>query len=242
MSTPDIPNSPSLFTRTLDECRELYVSSGKLCAHEYPHLIAKKGDDFVQLMDDLHRALVLKVYFNVCEADRKWTEAERFMAEVLFEHLWGKRLTGDNLRDASRKAAEDVTKLKWYSLIRPFDRIVPLRDRIGTLETLVMRLANLVARADGKLGDKEAGIVKSIQAELQHHLRHIPIDEPTQHDEANAASAQAIEKLKSSRHTPCAVRSHVKRIQERRHAERACYTRRSSRRTRRPDWPGSHQA
>src|SRR5688572_14632566 len=136
MAAPEIPNQPSLFKRTLDECRELYLSSGRLCAHEYPHLIAKKGDDFIQLMDDPHRALVLKVYFSVCEADRKWSDSERYMAEVLFEHLWNKRLTGDQLREAARKASADVSKLKWYSLIRPFDRIVPLRDRIGTLETI----------------------------------------------------------------------------------------------------------
>jgi hypothetical protein len=196
MSAPEIPDQPSLFTRTLDECRELYVSSGELCSHEYPHLIAKPGERFIQLMDDLHRALVVKVYFSVCEADRKWSEAERYMAEVLFAHLWGKRLTGDNLRDAARKAAHDTTKLKWYSLIRPFDRIVPLRERIGTLETLVMRLANLVARADGHLSEREAAVIKSIQGELYHHLRQIPIDEPTQHDEPNAVSSQAIASLK----------------------------------------------
>jgi hypothetical protein len=197
MAAPKIPDEPSLFTRTLEECRELYLSSGKLCAHEYPHLIAKKGDEYIQLMDDLHRALVLKVYFSVCEADREWSDAERFHAELLFEHLWNKRLTGEKLGAAARKAAEDVSKLKWYSLIRPFDRIVPLRERIGELETVVVRLANLVARADGELKDKEAGVIKSIQAELQHHLRQIPIDEPTSHDEPNAASAQAIKKLKT---------------------------------------------
>jgi uncharacterized tellurite resistance protein B-like protein len=196
MSTPEIPDQPSLFTRTLNECRELYVSSGELCAHEFPHLISKQGDQFVQLMDDLHRALVVKVYFSICEADRKWSDAERYLAEVLFNHLWGKRLSGEKLSATARKAAQDTLKLKWYSLIRPFDRIVPLRDRIGTLETLVMRLANLVARADGELHEKEAAVVKSIQAELHHHLRAIPIDEPTKHEEPNAVSTQAIEKLK----------------------------------------------
>ena len=200
MSVPDIPNQPSLFTRTLDECRELYVSSGELCAYEYPHLIAKQGDEFIQLMDDLHRALVLKVYVSVCVADRTWSEAERYLAEVLFEHLWNKRLSGDNLRAAAHKAAQDTAKLKWYSLIRPFDRIVPLRERIGTLETLVVRLANLIARADGELNDKEADVIKSIQEELQHHLRPIPIDEPTEHDEPNAASQQAIASMKDDAH------------------------------------------
>jgi SpoVK/Ycf46/Vps4 family AAA+-type ATPase len=195
MSGPIISDSPSLFTRTLEDCRELYLSSGRLCAHEYPQLISQQGDEFVQLMDDLHRALVLKVYVTVCQADQKWSEAERFLAEALFEHLWGKRLTGDTLRQTARKAAEDSARLKWYSLIRPFDRIVPLRQRIGELETVVMRLANLVARADGSLKDQEAAAIKSIQAELQHHLRQVPVDEPRQHEGPNAAAAEAIEKL-----------------------------------------------
>jgi len=196
MSVPNVPTSPSLFNRTLDECRELYVSSGKLCAQEYPHLIAKDGDKFIELMDDLHRALVLKVYFSVCEADRQWSEAERYLAEVLFEHLWSQRLMGEHLRIAARRAAQDAGKLKWYALIRPFDLIVPLRDRVGTLETLVMRLANLVARCDGKLTRNEAAAVKSIQEELHHHLRRIPIDEPTAHEEPNAVSEQAIASIK----------------------------------------------
>ena len=132
MSAPDIPNQPSLFTRTLDECRELYVSSGKLCAHEYPHLIAKKGDDFIQLMDDLHRALVLKVYFSVCEADRKWSRGRAVSWPRCCSSTCG--ASGSPATSCATRPArrpEDVSKLKWYSLIRPFDRIVPLRDRIG---------------------------------------------------------------------------------------------------------------
>ena len=150
-------DTTSLLRSTLDECRELYVSSGKLCAQQYPQLISQSGDEFVQLMDDLHRALVLKIYVTVCEADREWSLAERELATVLFEHLWHQRLTGDKLIAAARKAAEQTDKLKWYSLIRPFDRIVPLRERIGALETIVMRLANIVGRADGTLGDQRSG-------------------------------------------------------------------------------------
>jgi hypothetical protein len=197
MSDPNAPDSPSLFDLTLNECRELYVSSGQLCAQEFPHLIAKDGAKFVELMDDLHRALVIKVYFTVCQADRKWSQAERSLAEILIEHLWKRRLTGEELKTAAQQLAQDAEKLKWYALVRPFDQIVPLRDRVGTLETIVMRLANLVARHDGKLNDKEAAAIKSIQDELHHHLRPIPIDEPTEHDESNAATGQAIESLKN---------------------------------------------
>jgi hypothetical protein len=195
MTAVDIPNSPSLFATTLQECRELYVSSGRLCVHEYPDRVKPAGDKFVELMDDLHRALVLKTYVSICEADRQWSNEERFLAETLFQHLWGKRLTGDNLRTAARRAAADSSKLKWYSLIRPFDKIVPLRERIGTLETLVVRLANIIARADGELKEREAAVIRSIHEELRGHLRPVPIDEPTQHEESNAASQQAIDSI-----------------------------------------------
>ena len=77
----------------------------------------------------------------------------------------------------------NLEKLKWYSIVRPFDRIVPLRERIGTLETLVMPLANVIARADGALVEKEAAAVQSIRDELRLHLRPVPIDEPTRHEE-----------------------------------------------------------
>jgi uncharacterized tellurite resistance protein B-like protein len=200
MPASDHSDTLALFKATLSQCRELYISSGRLCAREYPHLIDKSGDDFVQLMDDLHRALVLKVYVSVCEADRKWSNDERLLAEVLFEHLWGQSLEGEKLATAARQAAKEVSKLPCYSLVRPFDRIVPLRDRVGTLMTLVMRLANIIARADGEVGEAEAGVIKSIQQELQLHLRSVPIDEPTQHDEPNAVSGQAIQAVQKEAH------------------------------------------
>ncbi len=185
-----------LFRQTLEECRDLFVSSGVLCAREYPHLIAGQKEKFVELMDDLHRALLVKVYFAICEADRRWSEAERQLAEILFEHLWAKKLSGESLAEAACRTAEDAGKLKWYAIVRPFDQIAPLREQVGPLETLVMRLANLIARADGELHPKEAVMIKSIQAELRHHLRPIPIDEPNQHEAADVLGNQAVETMR----------------------------------------------
>jgi SpoVK/Ycf46/Vps4 family AAA+-type ATPase len=189
---PNQSESATILRATLNACRKLYVSSGQLCGQQYPHLIKQSGADFVQLMDDLHRALALKIYVAVCEADKQWSAAERELAEMLFEHLWGKRLTGDKLCAAAREAAQQTSKLRWYSLVRPFDRIVPLRNRIGELETIVMRLANIVARADGTLGEREAAVIRSIREELSHHLRQVPIDETTNHAEPHAQSGETI--------------------------------------------------
>ncbi|HVT27162.1 MAG TPA: AAA family ATPase [Lacipirellulaceae bacterium] len=192
MSGRENANSLSLFRSVLDECRELYVSSGKLCAQQYPQLITQSAGDFVQLMDDLHRALVLKIYITICEADREWSPAERQLGTELFQHLWNKRLTCDQLSAAAREAARESSKLQWYSLIRPFDHIAPLRERIGALETIIVRLANLVARADGVLHERESAVIQLIRQELQRDLRAVPIDETKMHDEQQTVGGQAI--------------------------------------------------
>lgn len=172
-----LPDQLSLYTRTLRECRELYVSSGRLVTRDYQTELAAEGGDYVQLMDDLHRALALKVYVMVCQADRAWSRPERLLGEVLCHHLWGCWLDGNALRDAIKRAAEESSELKWYSLIRPFDRVEPLRERIGELETVVGRMANLVARCDGSLCDREKGALHAIERELRENLRRVPLDE-----------------------------------------------------------------
>lgn len=197
MADYDLPSRPSLFSRTLRDCRKLYVSSGELCERDYPQLIDRTDGKFVALMDDLHRALVLKIYLSICEADKKWTKNERFLAEVLCHHLWGQWLSGEKLNETMKQASNESSKLSWYSMVRPFERIRPLRDRVGQLDTIVARLCNIVARADGVMRAPEAAIVRSIQLELDSHLKRPTLDdyEPDATEDKGDGS-QAIEQMR----------------------------------------------
>ncbi|MCA9241218.1 MAG: AAA family ATPase [Planctomycetales bacterium] len=163
MDSLGFPSRPSLFSRTLRECRQLYVTSGELMVRKHAGLIPQKQRDYVQLMDDLHRGLAMKIYITVCEADKKWSSQERLLAEVLCHHLWGQWLEGDQLRDTMKRASTESAKLEWRSLINPFVELPPLRDRVGELETLVTRLSNLVARCDGALEDSERQALDEIR-------------------------------------------------------------------------------
>jgi SpoVK/Ycf46/Vps4 family AAA+-type ATPase len=195
MSTFEFPDLPSQFRQLLGQCRDLYVSSGELAAREHAALLPQSGEQFVQLLDDLHRALLVKVFITVCECDRRWSKNEKFLAEVLVFHLWSQWLEGEALQEAIQAMSEKAGALKWYALVRPFDQIAPLRNRIAELETIVVRLANLIARADGPMQDIEVARIKSIQNELHVHLREIPIDEPSEHAAVERAGSQAIEKI-----------------------------------------------
>lgn len=195
MPTFEFSDLPSQFRQLLGQCRDLYRSSGELCVHEFPDQVPQTGSGFVQLMDDLHRALVLKIFITICEADRRWSTNEKFLAEVLLFHLWSQWLGEEELKEAIHEMSGKATEIKWYSLVRPFDQIAALRDRVSEVETIVMRLANIIARADGPLKPKEAARVKMIQDELNRHLRQIPIDEPTQHEEESQARTDMIESI-----------------------------------------------
>lgn len=195
MTDFDSPRLLSQFCSLLDQCRQLYVSSGELCIHEHPDLVPQCEHGFVQLMDDLHRALLVKVFVTICEADRRWSKNERLLAEELIVHLWGQKLEEDQLKQAVQEMSAKAMSLKWYALVRPFDQIAPLRDRIGELETIVTRLAHFVARVDGPLPKSALSCVKMIQDELRRHLRPIPIDEPDQHEAASVARIKAVNEM-----------------------------------------------
>ena len=195
MTDFDSPGLPTQFRGLLDQCRQLYVSSGELCVHEHPDLVPRCEHGFVQLMDDLHRGLLVKIFVTICEADRRWSKNETILAEELIDHLWGQSLDGDQLRQAIQDMSAWAMSLRWYAIVRPFDQLTPLRNRVGDLETIVTRLAHVVARADGPLAKNELACVKMIQDEIQLHLRPIPIDEPDQHEAAFEARIEAIKEM-----------------------------------------------
>ena len=83
--------------------------------------------------------------------------------------------------------------MRLYSLVRPFDQIAPLRNRIGELVTIVLRLANMVAKADGSVTAAEAANLRNIQHELESEIVRIPIDEPSQREDARRTGVHAVE-------------------------------------------------
>jgi hypothetical protein len=158
------------FEQALHDCQLLYRSGAKLCIQQCPYLLPGSPESFLQLMDDLHRGLLIKIYVTIVQADQKWTSEEKRLAQSLFCHLWGGVPEGQ-LREASMRIFRQAEELKWPALVRPFQQFPPLRERISALETLVVRLANLVAKSDGAFTAGELSGLRRIQHELDLSLR-----------------------------------------------------------------------
>ncbi len=183
------------FRKTLTDCRRLYIEAGRCCVNDYPQFVRKSPQEFIQWMDDLHKGLLVKVYMDVALADQRWRPAERQLAQELLAHVWQRRLEGESLREAARGLSERARRLTLFSLIRPFAEIAPLRDHIGELQTVVMRLANLIAKADHDLSDVEMRRLVSLQESLQSHLANLPLDTAGGHEACRSRSRKAVRRL-----------------------------------------------
>lgn len=155
------------FREALRDCQRLYLATGQQFVDRYPHLLDRPAGEFLQLMDDLHKGLLIKLYVSVMEADLRWTAEEKQLAYVLFNHVWGQALSESQLREATARVSQDSARLKWHSLVRPFVTFAPLRDHLAELGTVAMRVANFVAKCDGQVSPGETAQLQTIQAELE---------------------------------------------------------------------------
>ena len=64
-----------------------------------------------------------------------------------------------------------------------------------SFETVVMRMANLVAKADQEFGDSEARRLHSLREELELHLSHLPFDTAGHHEECRQRTRGTVQDL-----------------------------------------------
>lgn len=170
MNDSDDSRLIGMLRRVIRDCGKLYRRCGKWMVRRHPTLLEGREDEFVELMDDLHRGLLIKVYVTVVRADDRWTAPEKKVAAAMIEHLWGEQLHGKQLREAATGLFQQADRLTWESLVAPFVRYAPLADSKAQVETVVTRLANLVAKCDGQTMPEESIALHTLQREIDMAL------------------------------------------------------------------------
>lgn len=166
------PIEPQL-RRVMLDCRKLYASAAKLMVNRHPTLLGKSAVGFAELMEDLHRGLLIKVYTQTIRSDGRWSHMEKQIGAVMIQHIWDEDLRGTPLREAAEGLLARSDQLSWSSLLAPFVRYAPLRDMVGQIETIVARLGNLIAKCDGLTTPEETIALHEIQFEVGKALRKV---------------------------------------------------------------------
>lgn len=168
------------FRQELVRCQQLYDDASRQCIENHPGLLRQDPPAFRRRLRELQRGLLVKILVEIAQSDWHWTENEYLLAGELLEHCWGRRLNRKELKESLKEVTARCGELSWDSLFRPFAQFPVLRKRVGELRTIVLRLANLVAKIDGTVSPEESERLKAIDAELERCLVPLPlaVDEP----------------------------------------------------------------
>lgn len=164
------------FQSALWSCRQIYLTAAQESVQFHPEATRGSGGDFVQSMIELSRGLALKIFVTIAQADWHWSTTERALAEELFEFVWAERLSGSDLKEALLHVVEHAHELSWGNLVRPFETLPPFASRSQDLIVAALRLANVVAKADGGTNEDELRLLDHIRSELERLLVPIPLD------------------------------------------------------------------
>ena len=188
----EAPDLIAVFRDALTDCKRLYTQAARVSLQDQPTADDAMRHDMIRRMVDLHQGLLIKVFTSVARADSRLSRMERELAAELIDHIWQQKLDEQQFKEVIQRIFRDAGHLQWYSLLRPFDRIAKIRNFVPELQTIVMRIANLVAKADGTVSAEETAMLQSIQREIEVHLCRIQLDEPDR-DDPQSGSAEAIQ-------------------------------------------------
>ena len=166
LTQPEFRQELNHFNQCLKDCHRLYLESANIVIDCYPDLLTQSPDGFRTMMDDLHRGFLVKLFVAIADVDKVWSRSEEVMAGVLFFHLWHRQLDNESLRAAIRKVSAQAERLDWDSLVRPYRSIGPLRSKMAELETVVMRMGNIIAKADGQARSLETERLGEVQQQI----------------------------------------------------------------------------
>ncbi len=158
----------------LAEGKQLYAECSEAYIKASPRAVEKPAEFRLQIQE-LFRGLVLRIIHGMVLADRKLTSRELAICKHLFSHLWERPFIDEQVKSVLIRHGEQ-DPFRWEDLLWPFERLSAFQQRVVELETLVMRLGQLLKRVDGTVKDAELHYLHWLKGELQRVLHPIRVD------------------------------------------------------------------
>ncbi|MGB7348013.1 MAG: AAA family ATPase [Pirellulaceae bacterium] len=196
MPTDDqIIESIRLYRDCLKETQALYIDSGELVRGSYGWLNGADAADteaassVADQMNDLHQGFLMKVFAAAVPNVEGRTMEQRQLGRALLEHIWGKSVMGNQLHEAVDWLIDASREFEWTELVRPFAELPAIRDRWGELETLAMRMANLLMSVDGDVSEADNDNLAQMRSQFAELSGRAPETLNSAADTSNARDA-----------------------------------------------------
>lgn len=180
------------FQHAVEDCEALYVACAKEYVRTKADMVGDARRDFVQRMIDLSRGLILKIFVEIAYIRQHWSAEDLELAAELFQHLYYRKLNTRQLKEALAQFMDQ--NMRWDTLLNPFTRMAVFRQRIHQLQTIVIRLANVVAKANGNVSPEEVRQLHWIKAEMNRVLVPLSVPEDEEEEPATPTGKVAVQK------------------------------------------------
>ena len=161
------PDLQRVLRGTLRDCKKLYADVAQRYILELPQRLSVSPEQFAEQLDDLHSGVLLKTLIDIAHCDRRWTTGERCVARQGLKHVWGVQVSPEAMEESLQQVVAHTNMLKWSELLRPIVGLPTHADELNRLRVIVLRLANLVAKADGDVSAQELRQLEAIRREFE---------------------------------------------------------------------------
>ena len=156
----------------IQDCESLYLSAARRCVQGCPERLPEPAK-YEELLQDLHRGVLIKTLIDIANCDRKWATQEREAAWMILQHVWGVQMDSSALTEALQNVVRHAEQLRWRDLVAPFAEMPLLSHDKDALRSLILRLASVVAKADGKVLPSEQQQLEKMTRELDTALQGV---------------------------------------------------------------------
>ena len=87
------------FRQALADWQQLFAEAARRCIANHPDRLQQEPEAFRQRLEELGRGLLVKVFVEIAQGDRRWCEAEYVLAQEVLAHCWAARLECGRLRE-----------------------------------------------------------------------------------------------------------------------------------------------
>ena len=180
------------FFETVNDCRHIYVDQAVEVTLSSLTLSADQQSEFLDEVELRFNRLLIKVFAEVAWSDLVWSQNEGLLAVQLLEDLLRTKIPAREVKATLKQLLEISSQESWQAVLEPFMMLDELKDQRGVLEAGLMKLANIVAKIDGRVTDETLGQLKNLKWQLHQFLTPPPAPPKKQAErrEVNEAADQ----------------------------------------------------
>ena len=176
------------FFETVNDCRRIYVDQAVEATLSSSKLSADRQSEFLDKIELRFNRLLIKIFAEVAWSDLVWSHNEGLLAVQLLEDLLRTKIPARDVKATLKQLLKISSEESWQAVLEPFVMLDELKDQRCVLETGLMKLANIVAKVDGRVTDDTLGQLKNLKWQLHQFLTPPPAPSKKQADEANEAT------------------------------------------------------